>query len=199
MAVTSPGAGTGPASGMALAVARGDPKRILGGGDEASAVSPGCEFGGLGAHRSSGGGITWQGKVNDESVPAKQSPPWLDVGPTGDLHVVYYDLRNHPEESSCHVYYARVVDGEPQANMRVTGTPLSFSSSNIPGVRWIGVDEGTDGRVHVTWTDTRFGRPDAFTATLSNAPGPRMARRPPTGKNGRGHCHLIHPPHPEEP
>ncbi len=118
-------------------------------------------------------GASWSSplRVNDDVGTSDQSPPWMDVGPDGDVHVVWYDLRDDPkQESLFHVYYAHVKSGDVGRNIRVTEGPIEFDSTGTLAERWIGVDEGSDGRVHIVWTDSRFGRADAFTATIGREP-----------------------------
>lgn len=122
---------------------------------------------------SDDGGEKWSPalRVNDDGGASAQFMPWLDVGPRGDVHVVFYDRRDDPANHLAHLYYAHVANGTVAPNLRISDQPANASLSYHQGGAeymgdYIGVTEGTNGWVHPVWLDTRNGRAEIFTTVV---------------------------------
>lgn len=124
--------------------------------------------------KSADKGATWSapGRVNDDLGTNDQLMPWLDVGPQGDVHVVFVDRRYDPKNYLLDLTYAHSTDGVNwDPNLRVTEVSSDAKFSLHQSGRefigdYLGVMEGPDGRVHPIWVDTRHGVADAFTAVI---------------------------------
>lgn len=125
--------------------------------------------------RSRDGGVTWTGgvRVNDDRTATDQWMPWIDVGPKGDVHVVWLDRRNDPGDRLYDAYYAHSTDGSSfGANVRLSEASSNSTYSKHQTGRdfvgdYIGVAAGSDGAVHPIWPDTRAHRAEAYSVTLT--------------------------------
>ncbi len=136
--------------------------------------------------RHSDDGLTWSEPVHmsdptqaDGSTKGDQFVPWLDVDPSGGIHVAWYDRRNSPDNRLLDVYYAYSDDGGASfhANVRITEQPfdgdLGHHQSGAPFIGdYIGLDTSTQSAT-IFWADTRHtgetGRltgSDVYAATL---------------------------------
>jgi hypothetical protein len=68
---------------------------------------------------SANDGASWSGplRINDRHETARHSLHWMDVTPTGQVHIAWLDLRNGPQ--SVDVFYANVIDGVPSKNIQI--------------------------------------------------------------------------------
>lgn len=121
--------------------------------------------------RSDDAGVTWLpaqsiggkpgGSVNDDSGPASQFLPWLDVDrKTGTVSVLWYDTRDDPDNVKVRPYIATSVDGgrtfgpnravsDGQSDESNHGTHLT---SDYDYAEYIGI--AVDGCVaHTVWSD----------------------------------------------
>jgi hypothetical protein len=122
-------------------------------------------------------GNTWSEpiRVNDDphGSSADQFFPWISVSPKGDVHVVFYDKRDDPNNYLLDVYYAHSVNGEIfDKNWRITtnsSDPVhSYHQSTYETVfigDYIGIDSN-ENYAYAIWTDTRKGEADAFNAVI---------------------------------
>ncbi|HEX9765207.1 MAG TPA: hypothetical protein VGA36_00485, partial [Nitriliruptorales bacterium] len=130
--------------------------------------------------RFSDDGLAWSAPVTVNDVSdGDQVMPWIDVDPSGGVHVVWYDRRNDPTNRLLDVYYAYSADcGQTfLPNVRVTERAfdgdLGHHQSGDPFIGdYIGLDT-TDVSAHILWADTRHtgeaGREtgsDVYAATL---------------------------------
>jgi hypothetical protein len=115
--------------------------------------------------RSTDGGATWSepARVNDDNSTSDQWMPWIDVGPHGDIHIVFYDRRYDPANRLLDVSYAHSRDGVTfDPNLRLTevssNSTVSYHQSGAEFIGdYIGIMEGANGWVHAIWVDTRDG------------------------------------------
>ena len=125
--------------------------------------------------RSEDDGNTWSDpiRVNDDpdNSTADQFFPWIDVSPGGDVHVVFYDKRDDPDNYLLNIYYSHSKDGVIfDKNWRITtnssdpATSYHQSGSVFIG-DYIGIDS-SENYAYAIWTDTRKGEADAFTAVV---------------------------------
>jgi hypothetical protein len=125
--------------------------------------------------RSEDGGNTWSQplQVNDdaENSTADQFFPFVDVSPLGDVHVVFYDKREDPDNYLIDVYYAHSTDGvEFDPNWKITSNAsdpqYSYHQSGSVFIGdYIGVDSN-ENYAYAVWADTRKEEADAFTAII---------------------------------
>jgi hypothetical protein len=117
--------------------------------------------------RSTDGGATWSAplRVNDDATASDQFFPWISVGPDGRINVVFGDRRDDQGDVLYHTYYAGSSDGGAsfEPNVRVSDI------ASDPGINFNGTFIGdyfnvASASVHPTWTDTRNGDQDIFTA-----------------------------------
>lgn len=115
--------------------------------------------------RSMDAGATWSNPamVNDDNTTTDQWMPWMDVGPAGDVHVVYYDRRFDSANRLLDVSYAHSRDGITfDSSVRLTevssDSSVSYHQSGATFIGdYIGIVEGANGWVHPIWVDTRDG------------------------------------------
>ena len=122
-------------------------------------------------------GNTWSEpiRVNDDpdDSSADQFFPWISVSPKGDVHVVFYDKRDDPNNYLLDVYYTHSENGEVfDKNWRITtnsSDPVySYHQSTYETVfigDYIGIDSN-ENYAYAIWTDTRKGEADAYTAVI---------------------------------
>lgn len=124
--------------------------------------------------RSENGGNSWSEpiKVNDDhNSTADQFFPWISVSPEGDVHVVFYDKRDDPDNYLLEVYYAHSKKGVIfDKNWKITTNSSNpaysyHQSGNIFIGDYIGIDSSAN-NAYAIWTDTRKGEADAFTAVI---------------------------------
>jgi hypothetical protein len=117
--------------------------------------------------RSTDGGSNWSTplRVNDDATTNDQFFQWVSVDPDGRINVIFGDRRDDPADALYHIYYAGSTDGGASfgANVRVTDVPSD------PGIDFDGGFIGdyfnvASGSLHPSWTDTRNGNQDIFTA-----------------------------------
>jgi hypothetical protein len=126
---------------------------------------------------SEDGGRSWSEPlmVNDDEVDADQYFPWIDVSPLGDIHIIFYDKRDDPENHLLEIYYAHSTDGMNfDENWKITSNSSdpSFSyhqSGSVLIGDYIGLDS-SENRAYAFWADTRKGEADAFTAVIIGDP-----------------------------
>lgn len=133
--------------------------------------------------RSTDGGLSWSDPVtvNDETENA-QYMPWVDVGPDGQVHVVWYDRRDDPANVNNTVYYAHLDPGdwpEIDPNLRVGEVAfdgdVGYHQTGVPFIGdYINVD-AADGIAHLIWADTRHGRSEAYHAAILAGPNATAA------------------------
>lgn len=120
--------------------------------------------------KSEDGGVTWSQpvRVNDDPVGngADQFHPWLFVDQEGNIHLVYYDRRDDPDNYYYNVYYTVSTDGgETWApSRRVT----SESSAPVEKGGVLGEYFGLtawNGKPFIVWTDTREGHQRVYFGT----------------------------------
>jgi photosystem II stability/assembly factor-like uncharacterized protein len=126
---------------------------------------------------SSDGGASWSlperlshdptGVVRDHITPV------IAVGPNGQVHAMWLDRRDDPENRLFHAYYTSSTDGGEtwEADRRVSTHPFDLNiglppiSRNAAGDYW-GLAVAGD-RVYAAWTDTRNRQQDIYTARLA--------------------------------
>lgn len=124
--------------------------------------------------RSTDGGLTWSEPVtvNDETRGA-QYMPWVDVGPDGQVHAIWYDRRDDPDNVNNSVYYAHIDPEswpEVDRNLRISEVTFDgdegYHQTGVPFIGdYINVD-AADGLAHLIWADTRHGRSEAYHAAV---------------------------------
>jgi hypothetical protein len=121
-------------------------------------------------------GQTWSAplRVNDDDTKTDQFMPWLDVGPKGDVHILFYDRRDDPKNTLIHAYYAHFVNNTLDPNIRLSEVPINATLSyHQNGAEFIGdylgIMEGTNGWVHPVWVDTRNGGADVYTTVITRS------------------------------
>jgi hypothetical protein len=127
--------------------------------------------------RSEDGGNTWSEPImiNDDPYDgvADQFFPWISVSPIGDVHVVFYDKREDPDNYLLDVYYTHSEDGENfDKNWKITtnsSDPVhSYHQATYETVfigDYIGIDS-SENYAYAIWTDTRKGEADAYSAVI---------------------------------
>lgn len=117
-------------------------------------------------------------KVNDDATSNDQFFPALSSS-AGNLHIVFYDRREDPQNHLMDVFYALSTDGGASFEPNVRVTEVSSNPDRGFGGRFIGDYIGITShgsRLHVAWTDTRNALPgsldnqDIFTDRLSKPP-----------------------------
>ena len=121
------------------------------------------------------GGNTWTDpiRVNDDpdNSTADQFFPWVAVSPLGDIHIVYYDKRDDPNNYLLDIYYTHSKNGTFfDKNWKITtnSSDPSYSyhqSGNVFIGDYIGID-ASESNAYAIWTDTRKGEADAYTAVI---------------------------------
>jgi hypothetical protein len=124
---------------------------------------------------SEDGGSSWSEpiRVNDDSEnsTADQFFPWIDVSPKGDIHVIFYDKREDPDNYLLNVYYTHSIDGKNfDKNWKITSNssdPVhSYHQSGTVFIGdYIGIDS-SDNYAYAFWADTRKEEADAFCAVI---------------------------------
>lgn len=124
--------------------------------------------------RSENGGGTWSEPIilnDDQNSTADQYFPWIAVSSGGDIHVIFYDKRDDPNDYLLDIYYTHSKDGkEFDKNWKITtnsSDPVHsyHQSGNVFMGDYIGID-ATENYAYAIWTDTRKGEADAFTAVI---------------------------------
>lgn len=119
-------------------------------------------------------GATWSApaRVNDDVGTNDQFMPWIDVGPKGDVHIVFYDRRYDAGNRLLDMTYVHSTDGvvfDPNIRMTEFSSDPALSYHQT-GRQFIGdylqVAEGANGWVHPIWVDTRAGRADVYTTVI---------------------------------
>ncbi len=123
--------------------------------------------------------VTWSPplRINDdaESNGRDQFHPWLTVSADGAISVIFYDRRNDPANYLMDLYFTQSLDGglSWSENRRVTtvsSDPNAGSRAGLIG-EYIGLAASSAARVHPTWTDTREGNQDVYTAVIGTETG----------------------------
>lgn len=121
---------------------------------ETNAKQPGVFY-----SRSTDGGKTFSSAVDISGTKTESTEPQIAVGPDNSLHVVWIDKQ--PAPGGPDVFYASSIDGGKtwSKSEDVSNTPGGVSSN--PAVAM-----GSDGRIHIAWSDTSSGeeQPDVFYA-----------------------------------
>jgi hypothetical protein len=156
--------------------------------------------------RSLDRGLTWKDplRLNVDDTDRIQFFPAIDVSPDGEVHAMWGDMRDDPDEVRYHIYYTRSGDqgetwgfdspelGINTPDTRVTDFP-SNSLKGFPGGRFLGdyfALTASDDDVYMVWADTRlgeFGGPNqqiGFARRTAIAP-PSLFLNPPSGEAGR--------------
>lgn len=124
--------------------------------------------------RSEDGGNTWSDpiQVNDDlNSTADQFFPFISVSSNGDVHIVFYDKRDDPNNHLIDVFYAHSKDGktfDPNWCITTNSSDPSYSyhqSGNVFIGDYIGIDS-SDNYAYAIWADTRYGEADAFCAVI---------------------------------
>jgi hypothetical protein len=125
--------------------------------------------------RSEDGGNSWSEplRLNDdnENSTADQFFPWIDVSPKGDVHVVFYDKREDPDNYLLNLYYTHSVDGKNfDKNWKITSNSSDpahsyHQSGSVFIGDYIGIDS-SENYAYAFWADTRKGEADAFCAVI---------------------------------
>jgi hypothetical protein len=127
--------------------------------------------------RSTDGGMTWTAPERLSHDPTgivrDHITPVLAVGPDGQVHALWLDRRDDPDNRLFHAYYTSSTDGGEtwEPDRRVSTAPFDLNvglpptSRNAAGDYW-GLAVSGD-RVYAAWTDTRDGQQDIYTARLS--------------------------------
>lgn len=130
--------------------------------------------------RSVDGGSNWSPVliVNNDATQSDQFFPSLSSS-AGNLHIVFYDRREDPQNHLMDIFYALSTDGGAGFESNVRVTEVSSNPDKGFGGRFIGDYIGITShgsRLHVAWTDTRNALPgsldnqDIFTDRLSKPP-----------------------------
>jgi hypothetical protein len=141
---------------------------------------------------STDGAATWSlspVRVNDDPPGAVQTNPWVSVGPSGIVDVIWWDQRNpYPGATVGNVYFAQSSDGGATfaPNRRVTDHSINegvglysyLGEDFSTGFDWYGPTllPLNDGSVLAAWTDSRLGNydngfQDIFLSRLSGTSG----------------------------
>lgn len=114
--------------------------------------------------RSGDQGVTWSPpqRVNDD-MRGDQFDPWMSVGPFGQVHVVWLDRRNDPQNFLYDAYYAATSDGgqtftENQKLSSASSDPRLASLTDNDGDGFIGDYIGIAANpevAHAVWPDLR--------------------------------------------
>jgi hypothetical protein len=125
--------------------------------------------------KSENSGNSWSEpkRVNDdpENSTADQYFPFIDVSPSGDIHIVFYDKRDDPEHYLLNLYYTHSRDGHNfDENWRIStnSSDPAYSyhqNGNVFIGDYIGIDS-SENYAYPIWTDTRNSEADAFTAVI---------------------------------
>lgn len=119
------------------------------------------------------GGFNWSRpkRINDDDGSALQFFPSIDVGPAGDVHVMWLDMRDDPAQIRYHVYYTKSEDAGStwgfeleEFGFRVKDTRVTDFASNpnrgFPSGVFIGdyvSIQAAEDEVYMVWPDTRLG------------------------------------------
>jgi len=127
--------------------------------------------------RSSDGGNTWTGPTSPHppSIDIDQFHPWMDVTPSGEIKMIWYDRRNDSNNFLIDLYASSSQDGGltwQQPNVRVTTTSFGIppitppNDFGVAGCYFIGEYNGIDTPnnefAHVAWGDGRLLTTDGF-------------------------------------
>jgi hypothetical protein len=112
-------------------------------------------------------------QVNDDpdNSTADQFFPWVVVSPLGDIHIIYYDKRDDPNNYLLDIYYTHSKNGTVfDKNWKITtnSSDPSYSyhqSGNVFIGDYIGID-ASESYAYAIWTDTRKAEADAFCAVI---------------------------------
>lgn len=122
--------------------------------------------------KSIDGGTTWSlpQVVNDDVGAAENFMSWMTVDQSnGDVYIIYYDRRNHPQGTATDVYLARSVDGGQQfTNYRISSTPF-IAADSVFGGDYINVS-AVNGCVRPIWTRIDTGHSSVWTALVNFPP-----------------------------
>ncbi|MCH7552601.1 MAG: exo-alpha-sialidase [Chloroflexi bacterium] len=130
--------------------------------------------------------------------------PAIDVGPDGDIHVMWGDTRDSREQIKYHIYYTRSQDNgetwgfeDTQLNIRSKDARVTDFPSNpnygFPFGLFIGDYFGikaTETDVYLIWADTRLGEFGPINqkigfARRTSIPAPEIFLSPPAGPGGQ--------------
>ncbi len=156
--------------------------------------------------RSTNGGRDWTRakRLDGDDTDRFQFFPAIDSDPSGNLHVIWGDMRDDPSESRYHIYYTTSEDGgdtwgfeDPELGIRRDDTRISDFPSNpnkgFPNGLFIGdyfAVAATEDEVYAVWADTRLGefgganQKIAF-ARSSAIPGVEVFLSPGAGPGGQ--------------
>ncbi|MEK6571838.1 MAG: PPC domain-containing protein, partial [Bacteroidota bacterium] len=117
--------------------------------------------------RSVNEGLAWSTptRINDDQIGNGKDQwfPWVTVDVTGDVHVVYYDSRNDPQNLITDVYIASSSDGSSSwTNKRVSSQSFDPQDPTFGGTfmgDYNGIAWTNTGPVAM-WTDGRRGQED---------------------------------------
>ncbi|MFN8299406.1 MAG: hypothetical protein U0T75_09885 [Chitinophagales bacterium] len=124
--------------------------------------------------KSIDGGSTWSLpiRVNDDAGNAENFMSSMAVDQdNGDIYIVYYDRRNHPQGTATDVYLARSIDGGQNFNnYLLSNSPFIAADSVFPG-DYIGIS-AVNGCVRPIWTRIDTGHSSVWTALVNFPPHP---------------------------
>ena len=133
-------------------------------------------------------------RVNDDETNAFQFFPEMAIDPEGNLHAMWGDFRDDPQNVSYHIYYATSEDGGESwgLNSRVTDFP-SNPNQAFPSGQFIGdyfAIEATEDDVYMVWADSRLGEFGGLNQKIGFArqelmPSPSIFISPPSGPGGK--------------
>jgi hypothetical protein len=110
-------------------------------------------------------GLTWTApvKVTDATVPTDHFFPWIATHPDGRASIIWQDRRFDPSNINYDTFYTSTFDGMHfSPDVRVTTATSTLGTITFLG-DYIGL-AATANKIFPTWTDTRSGNPDIFTA-----------------------------------
>jgi hypothetical protein len=137
---------------------------------------------------SSDDGVAWTApKEITTALADDQFMPWIDVDPSGGVHVAYYDCSVDAGGTNMTLGHTYSLDGGASwsANRWVGQVPfdgdLGHHQTGVPFIGdYIGVDASCHA-VHFFWADTRHGRSDVYSATVLRDPAQMALYAPELG------------------
>lgn len=124
--------------------------------------------------KSTNNGISWSTplKINNDNTNTDQWFPWVDISPSGEVNVVFYDSRVDPVNNDLsEVYIARSIDGGSTfSNFNVSNTPfqpqaLPNSPSGYFMGDYIGITSANQ-KAFPIWTDNTSGTFQIYTSRV---------------------------------
>jgi hypothetical protein len=124
---------------------------------------------------SEDGGNSWSNptRVNDDpdNSTADQYFPFIDVSPLGDIHIVFYDKRDDPDQYLLNLYYTHSrngVDFDKNWKISTNASDPQYSYHQSGAVfigDYIGIDSN-ENYAYALWADTRKQEADAYMAVI---------------------------------